>query len=234
MRRSCTVLLTAACVLPALLGAPARAAQGPLRPEDYKATVRVACVGDSISRVGGTTSYPALLGKMLRRRYDVRNFGVTGATVLPKGRTPYRTTAQCRQATAFAPHAVVILLGTNDARQEPWPSGADLAAGLRALVEHFEKLEGKPRLWLCLPPSVFSRRVNSVSATTLDHRVLPQIRRVAAEKGLPIIDLHRTLRLFPECFPDGVHPNREGRIRIAQLVYAALTARTPPPASLFR
>lgn len=227
------LFLAAACALPVLLCGPAPAAQGPLRAEDYKETVRVACVGDSITFGGGSTSYPTLLGKMLRRRYDVRNFGARGATVLMTGRTPYRKTPQCRQAAAFAPHAVLILLGTNDARGEHWTTRARFAADLRALVDHFVKLESKPRVWLCLPVPAFGRS-GSPSATILDYKIVPQIRRVAAEKGLPTIDLHRVFRGFTEYFPDGVHPNRKGRIRIAQMVYAALTARKPPPASLFR
>lgn len=227
------LFLAAACVLPVLLCGPAPAAQGPLRAEDYKETVRVACVGDSITFGGGSTSYPTLLGKMLRRRYDVRNFGARGATVLMTGRTPYRKTPQCRQAAAFAPHAVLILLGTNDARGEHWTTRARFAADLRALVDHFVKLESKPRVWLCLPVPAFGRS-GSPSATILDYKIVPQIRRLAAEKGLPTINLHRALRLFPEYFPDGVHPNHKGRIRIARMVYAALTARKPPPASLLR
>ena len=55
---------------------------------------RVACVGDSITYGSGikgreTKSYPAQLAGMLGEDYVVKNFGVSGATMLKKGDKPY-------------------------------------------------------------------------------------------------------------------------------------------------
>ena len=49
--------------------------------------IRVACVGDSITfgaRVEDRkiNSYPAVLGRLLGARYEVRNFGCSGATFM--------------------------------------------------------------------------------------------------------------------------------------------------------
>ena len=56
--------------------------------------VRVACVGDSITYGSGIpdrehNSYPAQLQKLLGDGYEVRNFGVSGATLLKNGDKPY-------------------------------------------------------------------------------------------------------------------------------------------------
>ena len=55
--------------------------------------VRVACVGDSITYGSGIKdrwhdAYPAVLGRWLGTGWDVRNFGVSGATTLEERRPP--------------------------------------------------------------------------------------------------------------------------------------------------
>ncbi len=56
--------------------------------------IKVACVGDSIT-FGFTienrdqNSYPAQLGRLLGKNWEVKNFGVIGATLLKKGDMPY-------------------------------------------------------------------------------------------------------------------------------------------------
>ena len=52
--------------------------------------VRVACVGDSITYGAGvagreTNSYSTVLGRMLGSKFEVRNFGRSGATLLKQG-----------------------------------------------------------------------------------------------------------------------------------------------------
>ena len=62
---------------------------GPIRTESYTETIRLACIGDSITFGSGIkdrdkNSYPAQLAVMLGDKWDVRNFGVSGATKLKK------------------------------------------------------------------------------------------------------------------------------------------------------
>ena len=61
-----------------------------INPEDYNEKIRIACVGDSITYGAGIKdrqnfNYPLVLGKSLGERFDVRNFGVSGATMLKNG-----------------------------------------------------------------------------------------------------------------------------------------------------
>ena len=51
--------------------------------------VRVACVGDSITFGAGVAQrevncYPVVLNKLLGDKYQVKNFGVSGSTLLKK------------------------------------------------------------------------------------------------------------------------------------------------------
>src|SRR5262245_37261270 len=70
--------------------------------------VRVACVGDSITFGHGIkdrehASYPARLAVMLGDKYEVRNFGVSGATLIKRGTRPYDQQSAFRGALKFRP-----------------------------------------------------------------------------------------------------------------------------------
>src|SRR5690606_25963367 len=81
--------------------------------------IKIACVGNSITYGSGIVdrehnAYPAQLRAMLGEGYEVRNFGVGGATLLNKGDKPYRKTEAYADALRFKPDIVFIKLGTND------------------------------------------------------------------------------------------------------------------------
>src|SRR3954451_2825248 len=81
------------------------------------AKIKVACVGDSITYGSGLKdrakeSYPVVLQGLLGDKYEVRNFGVSGATLLKKGDKPYDKEKAYPQALDFRPDIVVIKLGT--------------------------------------------------------------------------------------------------------------------------
>ena len=85
--------------------------------------IRVACVGDSITYGSGVenreqNAYPAVLGRLLGERYEVRNFGVGGATLQKRGDKPYWSLDAYKDVTLFKPHIVVIKLGTNDSKPQ--------------------------------------------------------------------------------------------------------------------
>ncbi len=121
--------------------------------------VRVACVGDSITYGAAVEDranncYPAVLGKLLGDKYEVRNFGVSGATMLKKGDKPYWKEKAFTQAADFAPNIVVIKLGTNDTKPQNWKHKAEFEADARAMVRHFKELAGKPKVFVALPAAV--------------------------------------------------------------------------------
>ena len=190
-------------------------------------TVRVACVGDSITFGAGIrdrakNSYPAVLGRLLGDGYDVRNFGVSGATLLKKGDKPYWKLKAFQQASDFQPNVVIIKLGTNDSKPQNWRHKADFDGDLRSLADHFTALPSKPTVWLCLPVPVYQTRWG-INEKTVKGEISPIIEKVAAEKKLPTIDLHTALSGKPELFPDKIHPNAEGAALMAKAVAAAIT-----------
>src|SRR6516164_7032395 len=92
------------------------------------AQVKVACIGDSITYGSGLSDrqnecYPAVLGLLLGDDYEVRNYGVSGATMLKSGDHPYWDTSAFSESSNWQPDIVIIMLGTNDSKPWKWQYG---------------------------------------------------------------------------------------------------------------
>ena len=143
-----------------------------------RAVVKVACVGDSITAgygVGAQESYPAVLGKLLGSGYEVKNFGVSGTTLMKKGDSPYWRTDAYLQVGDFAPDLVVLMLGTNDAKERNWGGKAAFAADYRAMIEHFRELPSKPKVWVCLPAPAYGQGAFGITDPVVRKEIMPLI-----------------------------------------------------------
>jgi lysophospholipase L1-like esterase len=199
----------------------------PIQVQDYRETIRVACVGDSITygssirnRIGN--SYPAQLGRMLGQKWQVQNFGVGGAIMLKKGDKPYWEQKAFQDVLAFNPHVVIIKLGTNDTKPQNWKFESEFAADYADMIDRFAALPSKPRIWICYPVPAYPERWG-ISDARIKNEVIPLIAGVARRKHVPIINLYTPLSGKPGLFPDQIHPNGEGAHLIAKEVYTALT-----------
>lgn len=88
----------------------------PVDPSKYSTPIKVACIGNSITYGSGIPdrprdSYPSQLARMLGEKWEVRNFGVGGRTLLKKGDFPFWKEEAYSQAKAFLPDVVIIKLG---------------------------------------------------------------------------------------------------------------------------
>jgi lysophospholipase L1-like esterase len=204
--------------------------------------IRVACVGDSITAGSGVrdralSSYPAQLARWLGGVYDVRNFGVSGATMLAQGDRPYVQQRAYTDALAFRPDVVVIALGTNDSKRprregekvaDNWGFKASYAGDYEAMVAAFRQANPTAKIYVCLPPPAFPGRWG-IGDVTIRDEVIPLVRDVAAKTAAEVIDFNAALAGRAELFPDTVHPNEEGAKLIAAAVHRALTGQEPPP-----
>jgi lysophospholipase L1-like esterase len=180
--------------------------------------VRVACVGDSITE---GSLYPYDLSKLLGENYTVGNFGVGYAAVNSQSNKPYINQSVFFKAQDYQPQIVIILLGTNDANPENKKFMDTFTRDYKTLIAAFEALSTHPKIYIALPPPIFNDALGPYNPQ-LTQSVIPKIRQVANDTGLPVIDLNSALAGHPEYFLDGVHPNAEGSQAIAALIYDAI------------
>ncbi|MGD0090460.1 MAG: GDSL-type esterase/lipase family protein [Planctomycetota bacterium] len=191
--------------------------------------LRVACIGDSITFGAGVenrevNNYPAVLGKLLGEKYETRNFGVSGTTLLKKGDNPYWKQGAFKAATDYQPNIVVIKLGTNDTKPQNWKHKDEFVADLEAMLDHFAALPSKPKIFLCLPAPAYATQWG-INEKGITEGVIPAVQQAAKAKNLPVIDLHTALSNHPEMFPDKIHPNVAGAALLAKTVAEAIQGK---------
>jgi lysophospholipase L1-like esterase len=202
----------------------------PVNPADYKAPVKVACIGDSITQGAGAgkgRSYPSQLQELLGDSWKVGNFGVSGRTLLKKGDHPYWNEKAYQNALKFEPDVVVIMLGTNDTKPQNWKFEAEFIPDYQELVKSFTGLATKPRVYVCRPCPVPEPGNFGINETNVKEEI-KRLDVMAQEMKLGVIDMHAALVDKPQLLPDRVHPNAEGAGEMAKAAFVALTGKPAP------
>ena len=192
--------------------------------------VKVSCVGNSITygmRLDNRDeeSYPVQLQRMLGDKYEVGNFGKSGATLLRHGHRPYFEQEEFRQAMEFAGDIVVIHLGINDTDPRNWPHFQDEFVGdYLALIDSLRSVNPKARFIIARMTPIGSNHTRFISGTKTWHgQIQKAIETIADASGAELIDFYEPLYRYPWMFPDAVHPNAEGAKILAKTVYQGIT-----------
>jgi lysophospholipase L1-like esterase len=170
-------------------------------------------------------SYPAQLQTWLGPKYDVRNFGVSGATLLKKGDYPYWKQPEYKAVLEFNPDIVIIKLGTNDSKPQNWKYADEFIGDYTDLIDTFMALPGKPRVLAALPVPVFVPEKWGIRDSIVRDQIIPMIKQVAKETKTQYIDLYNPLLDWKSAFPDAVHPNPIGASVMVEEIYKALFYR---------
>ncbi|MBQ6482340.1 MAG: hypothetical protein IJI45_14595 [Anaerolineaceae bacterium] len=203
----------------------------PVRREEGKR--HIACVGDSVT-YGCTLPlfclyrYPAILQRMVGSDTQVAAFAVNDRTLQNTGNKPFRKERAFRQSREFRPDTVVILLGTNDSKDNNWISATAFRQQYAALIAAYRALAPSPRIVICTPPCAF-KPINRFFYITNDAKldripeIAEEIKTIAAENGTELVDVYALTQGRRELFgPDGLHPNAAGAKRIAEAVFRTL------------
>ena len=209
-------------VMAVLLGVIPAAAQMP--------PIRVACIGNSITIGYGlpdpNSAYPQQLGRLLGSKYDVRNFGVSGRTMLKEGDYPYWKEKFYKEALAFKPQIVTICLGTNDSKPWNWKYKADFFGDYMDMIHSFREVNPNVQIFVCLPPPVFNSKFG-ITDSVVHREVVPIVNAVRIASGSYPIDFYKTLTADSADFFDGVHPDSTGDSIMAHIAYEAIQSSPP-------
>ncbi|MEZ0182248.1 GDSL-type esterase/lipase family protein [Flavobacterium oncorhynchi] len=189
-------------------------------------TVKVACIGDSVTAGyllanSKTESYPSQLQILLGNKFEVLNFGHSGATLLKKGSKPYYKTEEYAKAIAYKPDIAIIHLGLNDTDPRNWPNyREDFNADYSWIIDTLKKQNPKVKIYICRMTPIFNEH-NRFKSGTRDWfwQIQEHISEIAIANNVKLIDLHEKLYNRPDLFPDALHPTKEGAAILAQTVY---------------
>jgi lysophospholipase L1-like esterase len=202
----------------------------PIKPDDYKAPVRVSCIGDSITEGSGAApgkAYPSQLQELLGDKWKVTNFGISGRTLLKNGDFPYWKEEKYQFALKSEPDVVIIMLGTNDTKPQNWKFEKEFVADYTELVKSFQALPSKPRIYVCRPCPVPEPGNFGINEKNLKEWI-KRIDKLAKEMDLGVIDMHAALKRHPEMLPDRVHPDTAGAGEMAKAAFEVLTGDKAP------
>lgn len=195
-----------------------------------KAIIKVACIGDSVTAGylltdAANESYPSQLQILMGEKYEVKNFGYSGATLLRKGSTPYANTKQCADAIAYSPDIAIIHLGLNDTDPKNWPNYKEEFDGDYAwLLDTLKKQNPAVKIYICRLTPIFNEHPRFKSGTRdWFWQIQSHIPQIAKANQVELIDLHEKLYHRPDLFPDALHPSKEGATILAKTVYENIT-----------
>ncbi|MDE6276246.1 MAG: hypothetical protein K2M75_06935 [Clostridia bacterium] len=192
--------------------------------------VKVACVGDSLTY--GTTllnrkveSYPARLAKSLGKGYDVVNFGFAGYALNRHSAKCYLNLPVLGMLEQYSPDYVIMLLGTNDARQKNFTAEVDFANAFRAIITAIKNLSSKPQLIAMTCPMAYVD--TNLYEFDFSHENLYKVvqiqKTILNEYKVPYIDLYSITKgktsLYAE---DMLHFNSKGAKFLAYRTYTAI------------
>lgn len=188
--------------------------------------VKVACIGDSITEgyaIEGQSdnSYPAALNRLLGDGYEVINFGRNSTAVMRDSDVPYWSVTEFANVIEYRPDIAIVKLGTNDSKRYQW-NVEKFEASYQALIDTLNSLESKPLIKICLPVPVMATRWE-ITDSVVSLYVIPSIKKIAEKNNLEIIDLNTPLLGHNELYVnDGVHPNKQGAQKMAEIIAAAI------------
>jgi len=169
----------------------------------------------------------------------VLNFSGWGTTAIRQGvsASPYTQTPAFKRALASQADFVLIMFGTNDAREDTW-DGKLFVKDLSAIIAAFRRQGAgaeappgpRPQIFLLTPPPLYKHRGNNNCLQRVVHDTLPCeiLPFLAKELRLGLIDVLTPLggagltsrHMMDEL--DGVHPNGYGCDAMARAVRDAL------------
>jgi acyl-CoA thioesterase-1 len=190
--------------------------------------VRIAFVGNSITIGTGLPNpeedcYPSQFADMLDGVYGdicvVRNFAVSGRTMLKNGDYPIWDENSFTDCWNFAPDICFILLGTNDSKPQNWDVyGDEFIDDYLSMIDTFKVRNALAKFIVCYPPPAYEV-VYNIRDSVILHGVIPAIDSVLNKTDAELLDFYNPLLDSVYLFPDMIHPDMVGAGVMAEMVF---------------
>jgi lysophospholipase L1-like esterase len=203
---------------------------------------RVVFFGDSITEQKLYTRHLAQFTACRYPEREVRFFNAGwGGDTAKGGRARLE-----RDVLALKPTVVTLFFGMNDGGYRPPDDGvtATFRENLAGIVADLKAVGARVVVFSpgCVDEAMSARLAGSRYNETLTG-LAKTAREVAAGAGVPYVDIHRPMRGFLDArraagsadslVPDGIHPDAEGHLLIANLMLRGLGAEPYPPLGSF-
>ena len=186
-----------------------------LKPGTKEEPTVIACVGDLVS-LGRGKPYSEYLQRCLGEFFKVINLAVDASETNLSAIQVWQERYWGQLADA-RPHVILMMFGTEACLQKTGSGVDGFKSELQALLRRINDEHQSVRLFLCLPPPIYSP-VNSKSLARLSGEIIPFLKALSRERGVPLIDVHIGLSGRSEAFDQGYLPNAYGGALISQVI----------------
>lgn len=119
------------------------------------------------------------------------------------------------------PNIVIIELGTNDSKPQNWKYKSNFYNDYVSMIDTFANLDTHPRIILWCPPKVFIQS-GGITDTIIGNQIVPLVKKIAADKGLEVIDFYAITTGHPELSADGIHFAKGGCYMVSKKIYETI------------
>ena len=180
-------------------------------------------------------SYPAQLGRILWKDALVLNFGNSGSTMRSDLADAYtkRGTYGTAVRSAASVDIFTIMLGTNDSNRDQSWSAADTEAFNQSCLDIMAALKAKNanlEFVIANCPAYFS---SANFGSAMVRKIQGELVSIVNEAGYPttFYDMYSVTKTMSAYFPDQLHPNDMGHLKMAQAFAEYLQTLITPPAT---
>ncbi|MEO9570311.1 MAG: GDSL-type esterase/lipase family protein [Polaribacter sp.] len=205
------------------------------KPTVVKNIKHISCIGDSNTEA----KYPKFLQDKLGEKYQVKNFGKGGATLLNGTNHPYFKKKHYKNSLKFTPDIVLIMFGTNDANSK-WCLDAsrktdfigtaqeEFKSQYIKLINNYKRKNANVEIYVLTPMPIYEHRKSrdpkiKERIKHLNEWVIPTIKEIATEQNVTLLDVNKLMKdVFVKYTKDGVHLNNEGYKVLANKIAKAI------------
>ncbi|WP_168203371.1 SGNH/GDSL hydrolase family protein [Oceanispirochaeta crateris] len=181
--------------------------------------IKIACIGDSLTYgyglfFRGVNSYPAQLEKLLPPGFEVMNFGINGACAVESSED-YYLNQPYDQILNWNPDILVVMLGSNDSKEENWTSTEAYIQGLNNIIKTLSS-QGASVVVMTPPPSGIN--LFGIDDGKVRSAIIPALVSYTSQKGYPLLNIYDVFSMEENIFIDNIHLNRESYLRISKIL----------------